>query len=202
MQSVPGVVDLQLEQQMDVPQFRIRADRTALAPGIQKGTLFKAYASALMRRTTRSRWYRQSRRRRQVPHRRLSPTSLHFGPSAAARILNASFEIMFCGVPPQSLRPGLPSTVGTGDDSRERHGPPRPAQAAGRPRGLHADWRDECRFAHRAAGARCPSARAGAGGATTGDSAPSDGGYTHRRLRRMSLARRRGVSVPVCGVGP
>ena len=110
MQSVPGVVDLQLDQQMDVPQLRIRADRTALAPGIQKGTLFKAYASALMRRTTRSRWYRQSRRRRQVPHRRFSPTSLHFGPSAAARILNASFEIMFCGLPPPSPRPGLPST--------------------------------------------------------------------------------------------
>ncbi len=31
MQSVPGVADLQLEQQMDVPQLRIRADRGALA---------------------------------------------------------------------------------------------------------------------------------------------------------------------------
>lgn len=31
MQGVPGVADLQLEQQMDVPQLRITADRTALA---------------------------------------------------------------------------------------------------------------------------------------------------------------------------
>ena len=31
MQSVPGVADLQLEQQMDVPQLRIQADRNALA---------------------------------------------------------------------------------------------------------------------------------------------------------------------------
>jgi CzcA family heavy metal efflux pump len=31
MQAVPGVADLQLEQQMDVPQLRIRADRAALA---------------------------------------------------------------------------------------------------------------------------------------------------------------------------
>ena len=31
MQSVPGVADLQLEQQMDVPQLQIRADRGALA---------------------------------------------------------------------------------------------------------------------------------------------------------------------------
>ena len=31
MQSVPGVADLQLEQQMDVPQLRIQADRGALA---------------------------------------------------------------------------------------------------------------------------------------------------------------------------
>lgn len=31
MQTIPGVVDLQLEQQMDVPQLRIEADRSALA---------------------------------------------------------------------------------------------------------------------------------------------------------------------------
>ncbi len=31
MQSVPGVADLQLEQQVDVPQLRIQADRNALA---------------------------------------------------------------------------------------------------------------------------------------------------------------------------
>ncbi|CAN5804602.1 efflux RND transporter permease subunit [soil metagenome] len=31
MQSVPGVADLQLEQQMDVPQLQIRADRGAMA---------------------------------------------------------------------------------------------------------------------------------------------------------------------------
>jgi CzcA family heavy metal efflux pump len=31
MQTVPGVADLQLEQQMDVPQVRIQADRAALA---------------------------------------------------------------------------------------------------------------------------------------------------------------------------
>ncbi|MCY7378423.1 MAG: CusA/CzcA family heavy metal efflux RND transporter [Gemmatimonadaceae bacterium] len=31
MQGIPGVADLQLEQQMDVPQLRIRADRGALA---------------------------------------------------------------------------------------------------------------------------------------------------------------------------
>lgn len=31
MQLVPGVADLRLEQQMDVPQLRIQADRRALA---------------------------------------------------------------------------------------------------------------------------------------------------------------------------
>ena len=31
MQSVPGVADLQLEQQLDVPQIQVRADRAALA---------------------------------------------------------------------------------------------------------------------------------------------------------------------------
>ena len=31
MQGIPGIADLQLEQQMDVPQLRIRADRGALA---------------------------------------------------------------------------------------------------------------------------------------------------------------------------
>ncbi len=48
MQSVPGVVDLQLEQQMDVPQLRIRADRTALARyGMTVGQLAEAIDVAL-----------------------------------------------------------------------------------------------------------------------------------------------------------
>jgi CzcA family heavy metal efflux pump len=43
MQSVPGVADLQLEQQMDVPQLRIRADRGALARyGMTVGALAEA----------------------------------------------------------------------------------------------------------------------------------------------------------------
>ena len=48
MQSVPGVADLQLEQQMDVPQLRIRADRTALARyGMSVGDLAEAIDVAL-----------------------------------------------------------------------------------------------------------------------------------------------------------
>jgi copper/silver efflux system protein len=43
MQAVPGVADLQLEQQMDVPQLQIRADRTALARyGMTVGQLAEA----------------------------------------------------------------------------------------------------------------------------------------------------------------
>jgi CzcA family heavy metal efflux pump len=43
MQGVPGVADLQLEQQMDVPQLQIRADRTALARyGMTVGQLAEA----------------------------------------------------------------------------------------------------------------------------------------------------------------
>jgi CzcA family heavy metal efflux pump len=43
MQAVPGVADLQLEQQMDVPQLRIRADRGALARyGMTVGALAEA----------------------------------------------------------------------------------------------------------------------------------------------------------------
>ena len=43
MQGVPGVADLQLEQQMDVPQLRIRADRTALAQyGMSVGDMAEA----------------------------------------------------------------------------------------------------------------------------------------------------------------
>ena len=43
MQSVPGVADLQLEQQMDVPQLRIRPDRGALARyGMTVGQLAQA----------------------------------------------------------------------------------------------------------------------------------------------------------------
>lgn len=43
MQSVPGVADLQLEQQMDVPQLRIQADRGALARvGMSVGQLATA----------------------------------------------------------------------------------------------------------------------------------------------------------------
>ncbi|HYN80160.1 MAG TPA: efflux RND transporter permease subunit [Gemmatimonadaceae bacterium] len=43
MQGVEGVADLQLEQQMDVPQLRIRADRTALAQyGMSVGNLAEA----------------------------------------------------------------------------------------------------------------------------------------------------------------
>jgi len=43
MQSVPGVADLQLEQQMDVPQLQIRADRGALARyGMTVGQLAEA----------------------------------------------------------------------------------------------------------------------------------------------------------------
>ena len=43
MQDVPGVVDLQLEQQMDVPQLRIQADRAALARhGMTVGDLARA----------------------------------------------------------------------------------------------------------------------------------------------------------------
>jgi Cu/Ag efflux pump CusA len=45
---VPGVVDLQLEQQVDVPQLRIRADRVALAQhGMQVGDLADAIDVAL-----------------------------------------------------------------------------------------------------------------------------------------------------------
>lgn len=43
MQGVPGVADLQLEQQMDVPQLRIHADRGALARyGMSVGQLAEA----------------------------------------------------------------------------------------------------------------------------------------------------------------
>lgn len=43
MQRVPGVADLQLEQQMDVPQLRIQADRGALARyGMSAGQLAQA----------------------------------------------------------------------------------------------------------------------------------------------------------------
>ncbi len=43
MQNVPGVADLQLEQQMDVPQLRIEADRNALARyGMTVGQLAEA----------------------------------------------------------------------------------------------------------------------------------------------------------------
>jgi copper/silver efflux system protein len=43
MESVPGVADLQLEQQMDVPQLRIRADRQAMARfGMTVGELAEA----------------------------------------------------------------------------------------------------------------------------------------------------------------
>ena len=43
MQAVPGVADLQLEQQVDVPQLRIRPDRTALAQyGMSVGDLAEA----------------------------------------------------------------------------------------------------------------------------------------------------------------
>ena len=43
MQGIEGVADLQLEQQMDVPQLRIRADRTALAQyGMSVGHLAEA----------------------------------------------------------------------------------------------------------------------------------------------------------------
>jgi len=43
IQSVPGVADLQLEQQMDVPQLQIRADRGALARyGMTVGQLAEA----------------------------------------------------------------------------------------------------------------------------------------------------------------
>ena len=43
MQGVPGVADLQLEQQMDVPQLQIRADRAALARyGMSVGQLAEA----------------------------------------------------------------------------------------------------------------------------------------------------------------
>jgi copper/silver efflux system protein len=43
MQAVPGVADLQLEQQMDVPQLQIRADRSALARyGMTVGQLAEA----------------------------------------------------------------------------------------------------------------------------------------------------------------
>jgi Cu/Ag efflux pump CusA len=43
MQAVPGIADLQLEQQMDVPQLRIRADRGALARyGMTVGALAEA----------------------------------------------------------------------------------------------------------------------------------------------------------------
>ncbi len=43
MQGVEGVADLQLEQQMDVPQLRIRADRTALAQyGMSVGDMAEA----------------------------------------------------------------------------------------------------------------------------------------------------------------
>lgn len=43
MQGVPGVADLQLEQQMDVPQLQVRADRAALARyGMTVGQLAEA----------------------------------------------------------------------------------------------------------------------------------------------------------------
>ncbi len=43
MQAVPGIADLQLEQQLDVPQLRILADRGALARhGMSVGALAKA----------------------------------------------------------------------------------------------------------------------------------------------------------------
>jgi CzcA family heavy metal efflux pump len=43
MQTVPGVADLQLEQQMDVPQLQIRADRAAMARyGMTVGHLAEA----------------------------------------------------------------------------------------------------------------------------------------------------------------
>src|SRR5688572_886935 len=43
MEGVDGVADLQLEQQMDVPQLRIRADRTALAQyGMSVGDMAEA----------------------------------------------------------------------------------------------------------------------------------------------------------------
>ena len=43
MQGVPGAVDVQLEQQVDVPQLRVRADRTALARyGMTVGQLAEA----------------------------------------------------------------------------------------------------------------------------------------------------------------
>ena len=43
MQTVPGVADLQLEQQMDVPQLQIRADRAAMARyGMTVGQLAEA----------------------------------------------------------------------------------------------------------------------------------------------------------------
>ncbi|MEJ7809582.1 MAG: efflux RND transporter permease subunit [Gemmatimonadaceae bacterium] len=43
MQGIPGVADLQLEQQMDVPQLRVRADRGALARyGMSVGQLAEA----------------------------------------------------------------------------------------------------------------------------------------------------------------
>jgi CzcA family heavy metal efflux pump len=43
MQTVPGVADLQLEQQMDVPQLQIRADRTAMGRyGMTAGDLAEA----------------------------------------------------------------------------------------------------------------------------------------------------------------
>ncbi|MBK9409759.1 MAG: efflux RND transporter permease subunit [Gemmatimonadetes bacterium] len=48
MQGVPGIADLQLEQQADVPQLRIRADRTALARyGMSVGQLAEAIDVAL-----------------------------------------------------------------------------------------------------------------------------------------------------------
>lgn len=48
MQGVPGVADLQLEQQTDVPQLRLRADRTALArDGMTVGQLADAIDVAL-----------------------------------------------------------------------------------------------------------------------------------------------------------
>ncbi|MGZ8491636.1 MAG: efflux RND transporter permease subunit [Gemmatirosa sp.] len=48
MQAVPGVADLQLEQQMDVPQLQLRADRGALARyGMTVGQLAEAIDVAL-----------------------------------------------------------------------------------------------------------------------------------------------------------
>lgn len=48
MQGVPGIADLQLEQQMDVPQLRIRANRTALARyGMSVGKLAEGIDVAL-----------------------------------------------------------------------------------------------------------------------------------------------------------